>query len=85
MITFLRIMISIWVCGITISILSRYYASAILCFVFLLNTISELWHEKEYEAIEKSIENTKEYIEKCGVFKKVRRDSLIKVEHKEEE
>jgi len=66
MISFLHIMISIWACGITISILSRCYVSAVLCFVFLLNTISELWHEKEYEAIEKSIENTKEYIEKCS-------------------
>ena len=66
MITFLHTMVSIWVCGITISILSGCYVSAVLCFVFLLNTISELWHEKEYESIEKSIENTKKYIEKCA-------------------
>ena len=67
MITFLHIMISLWVCGIIISIISQCYASAILCFVFLLNTTSELFHEKEYqEVMKKSIENIKEYIEKCA-------------------
>ena len=59
-------MISIWVCGITISIFSRCYVSAMLCFVFLLNTISELWYQKEYEEVEKSIEDMEKYIEKCA-------------------
>ena len=66
MITFLHIMISLWVCGIIISIFSGYYVVAMLWFVLLLNTISDLRHEKEYEAIKKSIENTKKYIEKCA-------------------
>lgn len=70
MITFLHIMISIWVCGIIIAIFSGYYILAMLWFVFLLNTISDLRYEKEYEAIKKSIENLKEYIEKCAEVSK---------------
>ena len=66
MMTFLKVMIGFWVFGITLSILSECYASAMLCFVFLLNTISELFQEKEYEEVMKSIERTKKYINECS-------------------
>lgn len=64
--TFLHTMISIWICGITISIFSGYYVSATLCFVFLLNTISELFQEKKYQEVMKSLERTKKYINECS-------------------
>lgn len=51
MIIFLHIMILSWTFGITLSILSGFYEIAILCSVFLLNTISDLLHEKEYEEV----------------------------------
>ena len=59
MITFLHIMISLWVCGIIISIFSGCYVVAMLWSVLLLNTISDLRHEKEHEAIKKTIETKK--------------------------
>ena len=66
MTNFLKIMIGFWASGIVISIISQCYASAILCFVFLLNTISELFHEKEYQEVMKSLERTKKYINECS-------------------
>lgn len=66
MITFIKIMMGFWVGGIVISIISQCYVSAILCFVFLLNTISELHYQKEYNEIMASIEVQQKYIDKCS-------------------
>jgi len=66
MTNFLKIMIGFWVSGIVISIISKCYVSAILCFVFLLNTTSELFHEKEYQEVMKKLERTKKYINECS-------------------
>lgn len=66
MTNFLKVMIGFWFAGIIISILSECYAAAILCFVFGLNTISDLFHEKEYQEVMKSLERTKKYINECS-------------------
>ena len=59
-------MIGFWASGIVISIISQCYASAILCFVFLLNTISEFISQKEYDELTETIEVQKEFIDKCS-------------------
>lgn len=66
MITFIKIMMGLWAGGIVIALISQCYVSAILCFVFLLQAISELHYQKEYNKIMASIEVQQRYIDKCS-------------------
>lgn len=70
---FLKTMIMFWILGFLISIFSECYAAAILCFVFLLKTLSDLFNEKEYQEVIKSLEQTKKYINECSNI--LRRDN----------
>lgn len=62
MIILLHIMIIAWSFCFILSILSGYYITAILCLVFLLNAISDLYREKERLDVMQSIELAEKYI-----------------------
>ena len=59
-------MICVWFGAITVSILTKSYATAILGVAFLISTISDLWYEINHEKIMKQIEKEKEFIERLS-------------------